>query len=416
MPLRHGSPRCIRPQKIPISQAVPSSIGRAVHPGHERVGRGEALVVIHLEDPPGGRRAELAFLLVGHEALEARLAKGPGARREEGPLRLGEKGPGDVNLQRRAERLPRGRVSPEAAEKGTFQRHDAFLGPRSRRKRYAQGMAGRRGGARGGGGFGRGRRLVAAVRAQGPSRAARRHDDGSVRVEAGEGQAIEAQVTTEGWKIAAGEVAITESQTGDRVVIEVRLPRHQNGIDWRHRSVKVLVKVPREADLDIHTGDGAVSVAPISGRVTISTGDGSITAAGLHGEIRLHTGDGSISATGLEGRLRADTGDGHVNVRGRFDGLELRTGDGHIEALVEQGSKVSEAWSLSSGDGGITMSIPEDLGAELDAHAGSGSIVLDAPVTVTGTISESRVRGQLAGGGSPLRVHTGDGSIHLHRL
>ena len=83
---------------------------------------------------------------------------------------------------------------------------------------------------------------------------------------------------------------------------------------------------------------------------------------------------------------------------------------------MESGSKVAEAWSLASGDGGITMRIPEDLGAELDAHAGDGSIVLDAPVTVTGTVSPSSVRGTLAGGGGPLRVRTGDGSIHLRRL
>jgi Putative adhesin len=242
-------------------------------------------------------------------------------------------------------------------------------------------------------------------------------DDGSVRVEAGDGPRIEAEVTTEGWKIGPGEVTITESQTGDGVAIEVRVPRRQHsGHDWGRRSVKLVVRVPREADLDIRTGDGSVDVEPIAGRITIATGDGSIKAAGLHGQIKLHTGDGSIHATGLEGRLQADTGDGQVNVSGRFEGLDLRTGDGHIDAEVERGSKVSEGWSLSSGDGGISMRIPEDLGAELDAHSGDGSIVLDAPVTVTGTVSANAVRGKLAGGGGSLRVRTGDGSIHLQRL
>lgn len=241
-------------------------------------------------------------------------------------------------------------------------------------------------------------------------------DDGSVRVEVGTGLQIEAQVTTEGWKIAPGELTISEGQTGDRVAIEVRLPPHNALFREGHRSVKLLVRVPPEANLDIRTGDGSVNVEPVTGRVSITTGDGSITAAGLHGEIRLHTGDGSIRATGIEGRLRADTGDGHMNVRGRFEGLDLKTGDGSIEAEVESGSKITEAWSLASGDGGITMRIPEDLGAELDAHAGDGSIVLDAPVTVAGTVSPSSVRGTLAGGGGPLRVRTGDGSIHLRRL
>jgi hypothetical protein len=240
-------------------------------------------------------------------------------------------------------------------------------------------------------------------------------DDGSVRVVVGTGSQIEAQVTTEGWTIGPGEVTVTESQTGDRVVIEVRVPQRYSLFSLGHRSVRLVVRVPNEADLDIRTGDGSVDIEPISGRVTVSTGDGSIAAEGLHGEIRLHTGDGSIRATGLDGRLRAGTGDGRMNVGGRFEALDLRTGDGRIEAEVESGSKVSAAWSLSSGDGGITLRIPEDLGAELDARSGDGRVVVDVPVTVTGTISQSAVRGKLAGGGGPLRMHTGDGSIRVQR-
>jgi hypothetical protein len=62
---------------------------------------------------------------------------------------------------------------------------------------------------------------------------------------------------------------------------------------------------------------------------------------------------------------------------------------------LEPGSGVEAAWSLRSGDGGI---------------------VLEKPVTVTGAISRSTVRGKLGPGGMPLRVQTGDGSIRLLRL
>jgi len=240
-------------------------------------------------------------------------------------------------------------------------------------------------------------------------------DDGSVRIETSDAPEIAARVTTEGWRIAPDEVTITESQSGDRVDIEVRLPKHHGFTGIGHRSVRVVLQVPKRADLDVRTGDGSVDVQPVSGRLSISTGDGSITVDGLQGEIQLHTGDGSIRATGLGGQLKADTGDGHMNVRGRFELLDLSTGDGGIEAVVEAGSKVASAWSLRSGDGGITVQLPEDLGAELDAHTGDGQIVLDKPVTVSGTIGRSSVKGTLGAGGPPLRIHTGDGSIRLRR-
>ena len=241
-------------------------------------------------------------------------------------------------------------------------------------------------------------------------------DDGSVQIEATDRPEVAARVTTRGWKIGPDEVTITENQTGDRVDIEVRVPHDRWGLDFGHRSITVVVQVPRQSDLDIRTGDGSVSVQPVSGRLRIFTGDGSITADGLRGEIRLHTGDGSIRANGLEGRLEADTGDGSMDVRGRFDVLDLRTGDGSIEADVERGSKVAGAWSLRSGDGGIMLRLPDDLSADLDAHTGDGHIVLDLPVTVAGTISTSSVRGKLGAGGPPLRVQTGDGSIRLQKL
>ena len=241
-------------------------------------------------------------------------------------------------------------------------------------------------------------------------------DDGSVRIETSDAPEVAARVTTEGWRIASDDVTIRESQSGDRVDIEVRLPKRYGFTGIGHRSVKVVLQVPKRADLDVRTGDGSVEVQPVSGRLSISTGDGSITVDGLQGEIQLHTGDGSIRATGLAGQLKADTGDGQMNVRGRFDQLDLSTGDGGIEAVVEPGSKVEKAWSLKSGDGGITLRVPDDLGAEIDAHTGDGHIELDKPISVTGSVGRSSVKGTLGAGGQPLRIHTGDGSIRLQRL
>ena len=68
-----------------------------------------------------------------------------------------------------------------------------------------------------------------------------RTDDGSVQVEAGDRAEIEAVVTTEGWRIGTDEVTVAESQTGDQVSIEVRVPRHNGNASW-HRSVSRAAK------------------------------------------------------------------------------------------------------------------------------------------------------------------------------
>ena len=68
-------------------------------------------------------------------------------------------------------------------------------------------------------------------------------DDGSVRIETADRAAVDARVTTKGWTIGPDQVTVTESQTGDRVEIEVRVPRNHWGMD-RPPVDRVVVPVP----------------------------------------------------------------------------------------------------------------------------------------------------------------------------
>ena len=223
-------------------------------------------------------------------------------------------------------------------------------------------------------------------------------NDGDVSVRTADVKQIEARVSTVGWKIGPSDVRVSDHQTGDRVELEVRIPRRHFNLDWGRRSVKIELQVPRETRADIHTDDGNIS------------------AEGLRGETRLHTRDGRIEANALDGALEARSGDGRINIRGRLDLLNVRTGDGSIEAEVAPGSKMASSWRVESGDGHVRLRLPEGFAADLDAHTGDGRITVDFPVTVSGTLGQSDVRGKMNGGGPTLSVRTGDGSIRLERL
>jgi DUF4097 and DUF4098 domain-containing protein YvlB len=241
-------------------------------------------------------------------------------------------------------------------------------------------------------------------------------DDGDVTVVGADQKQIDVRVTTEGYKIGSNDVRIEESQNGDHVVISVKMPHFNfSFFGGRHKAVKVELHVPRELELEVETSDGNVVAQNVAGRVHFSTGDGNVTATAVHGDIRLHTGDGHISGTNFDGTLDADTGDGNLQISGRFDSLSLKTGDGNIEAQVGGGSKVANSWTVRSGDGHITMRLPADLNANVDAHTGDGSITCDIPITVSGTLSHT-VRGKLNAGGGTLSITSGDGSIHLEKL
>jgi DUF4097 and DUF4098 domain-containing protein YvlB len=241
--------------------------------------------------------------------------------------------------------------------------------------------------------------------------------DGDVIVTGTDQHQIDARVTANGWKIGPNDVQIIESQSGNSVSIEVKVPHWGFSMfGGNHRSLRVEVGVPRELDLDVRTSDGNVTAQGVSGKIQFDTGDGNVTAGNIKGDIRIHTGDGHIEGHNFDGSLDANTGDGNLRIDGRFDALALKTGDGNIEAQAGSGSKVANGWSLHSGDGHITLRVPSDLNATLDAHTGDGSITLDIPIQVSGSLSHSSVRGKLNAGGPTLAISSGDGSIHIEKL
>ena len=225
--------------------------------------------------------------------------------------------------------------------------------------------------------------------------------DANIRVSTWDQNTIEAKVTTTRYKIGDDGIRIEEHQTGDTVQIDVRFPHnHGVSINWGnsggHR-VEIDIHMPREGRVDLHTGDGKIELG------------------NFKGEMLLRSGDGSQEVKGVDGKLRALTGDGHIRADGRFDELDLKTGDGRVDARATSGSALATSWRLESGDGTVTLEVPENLAADVDLHTGDGHIDLEMPITTAGKIREGEVRGKLNGGGNLLMIHTGDGSIRLRK-
>jgi hypothetical protein len=239
-------------------------------------------------------------------------------------------------------------------------------------------------------------------------------NDGSVRVTTGDSKQVEFHVIYSGYTMDRN-LTVSSNQSGDQVQVSARA-RSGISFGWgTHRTLRIEVHMPRDGDLNVDTGDGSVESDAINGNLDIHTGDGHIRVDGAKGQIRLRTGDGSIEGRDLDGQLEATSGDGHINVEGRFDALNIKTGDGSVTAHANPGSKLANGWNIHTGDGSVTMSLPGDLQANIDASTNDGRISLGLPVLVEGTMGTSQIHGKMNGGGPPLTIHTGDGSIHLSK-
>jgi DUF4097 and DUF4098 domain-containing protein YvlB len=140
------------------------------------------------------------------------------------------------------------------------------------------------------------------------------------------------------------------------------------------------LEVPRSSELTVEATNGGISIRDVRGRLDVRTTNGGIDLTDVSGDIRGETTNGGVKV--------GVTGD-------KWDGpsLEVRTING-----------------------GITLSLPASLSAELEARAVNGGINVDFPLTVSGLIGGRReIRGTIGAGGPRIRATATNGGITINR-
>lgn len=130
-------------------------------------------------------------------------------------------------------------------------------------------------------------------------------------------------------------------------------------------------------------------------------------------EFRGENVNGDVEAEGLSGRAVAETVNGSIRLA--TSGVaHARTVNGSIEARMGR-ADWQGALEFRTVNGGITVYLPDGVGAEVEARSVNGSMETDFPLTVEGRWGPREMRGTLGGGGRTLRLETVNGSIELRR-
>jgi DUF4097 and DUF4098 domain-containing protein YvlB len=256
--------------------------------------------------------------------------------------------------------------------------------------------------------------------------------DGAIEIRSWDKPDVLVEIEKRGPTREAVDALVVESdQSGSQITVEVKRPKTESfsgfGLN-QSSSAKLTVSVPRETNVVARSGDGSIRVERVTGTIELRTGDGSIRASQVEGAITLNTGDGSVHVDGSSGRLDVDTGDGSVDVAGNLSAVKLRTGDGSIVFRAETTAEMTDDWDIMTGDGSVTLYLPPQFNAELDARTNDGGIrnelrlgsdkaeaeegVTDNPAP-SGEESRRALRGRLGDGGRQLKIRTGDGTIRL---
>ena len=245
--------------------------------------------------------------------------------------------------------------------------------------------------------------------------------DGSIEIRPWDKPDVQVVVEKRGHdKEDVAAIDVQASQNGNRVEVTVSEPKHLGGfnIHFGNRSAKLIISLPASSDVTAKSGDGSIDIEQVAGRVQLRSGDGNIRGRSLAGDVDAHTGDGSIKLDDVKGTLNVDTGDGGITLDGMLTTVRARSGDGSVTIHAGPGSTANADWDITTGDGSVTLALPDGFGAELDAHTGDGGIRMEDITlsNVTGKIGRNTLRGRLGSGGRNVRVRTGDGSITLKRI
>jgi Putative adhesin len=214
---------------------------------------------------------------------------------------------------------------------------------------------------------------------------------------------------------------LEESQSGDEVHFAFReLPHLGLHIGWHSEQSHVTVESPAQLTLDARTSDGNVTLTGLRGELALTTGDGDVTVDHVSGDLRIKSGDGHVKITDAEGALDARTSDGSLSVDGLFHALALHTSDGTLDVSLRDGTKLTEASTIQTSDGSVTLRVPQTFAADLDVHTSDGRLDCSLPLTIDHYQSsggEGRAfHGKLNGGGAPFSIHTSDGNVKIEQL
>jgi hypothetical protein len=152
-------------------------------------------------------------------------------------------------------------------------------------------------------------------------------------------------------------------------------PENRRDYNW---NVSYEVFVPRRADLSLETTNGGIAIADVNGRIDFNAMNGGVVLKRVGGMVR-----GSTMNGGLVVELAGE----------RWDGDSL---------------------DVSTTNGGVILSVPENYSANLQTGTVNGSVSVDFPITVQGRINK-QIAVNLGSGGPMVKAMTTNGGVHLKR-
>jgi hypothetical protein len=250
-------------------------------------------------------------------------------------------------------------------------------------------------------------------------------DRGTVEITSHDAPEVRVQASSRGW--ASAMCCFTLSRQGRDVQLDGDVDGWLPGWFVPGLRMEVRAWVPRRYSVEVTSRGGHVSISEIGGAVAAQTSGGRLELRRVNGPVLLRTSGGRITAEEINGDVRARTSGARIDLAYVNGDIEARTSGGSIEVQGAAGaidartsgggitaSFVDEpSGRLETSGGSIEVTMPADVGVDLDARTSGGQVRLDRELVLKGRERRHHVSGEINGGGPTLTVRTSGGSIRI---
>jgi Putative adhesin len=203
-------------------------------------------------------------------------------------------------------------------------------------------------------------------------------------------------------------VIVKMTQTGD--TINVVANRSDKQVDIGNSGASASLRVPNGTQIELHTGNGKITLSGPVGNVVATTSNGGIEVKGAAGALNLTTSNGGITVNGGSGQLILETSNGGIDVTADNVVIAARSSNGSI---TFKGSLAAGNQSFRTDNSSLMLNLPAGTSFSVNADTSNGKITSDFKVT-SNSSSDTLLQGSV--GGNPqisIGLHTSNGNIDI---
>jgi DUF4097 and DUF4098 domain-containing protein YvlB len=246
------------------------------------------------------------------------------------------------------------------------------------------------------------------------------------------GVQVEMYVTRNGKNLSPADTKLKQfdiriAKSGNKITAVAKRKKRSSWKFWKHHNISIsfVVYTPQEMSTDLKTSGGHIIASGLTGKQHIRTSGGYLKLHHLKGTIHARTSGGHIDIENIAGELHARTSGGRITAKNTSGLLNVHTSGGSIQladiagtvkastsggSIDAQFAEVSHSIQLHTSGGNIHITVPKNIGLNLDLH---GSSVRTQLRNFSGEVKHRKVEGTINGGGPKLTAETSGGNVHI---